>query len=126
MQRWVFDASPLIALGKAGLLDLPERLGVEGVVPEAVAAEVAAGDEADPARVWLEADPPFSIVPVAVAPVVAAWDLGAGESAVISHALTAPGFEAILDDGPARTCARTLGVNVRGALGLLVLASARG
>ena len=126
MRLWVFDASPLIALGKAGLLGLPERLGVEGVIPEAVAAEVAAGDEADPARVWLEAGPPFPVVPVAVSPVVAAWDLGAGESAVISYALAGSGVEAVLDDGPARTCAQALGVGVRGTLGLLVLAKREG
>ena len=126
MRRWVFDASPLIALGKAGLFDLPEQLGVEVVIPEAVAAEVAAGNEADPTRVWLEARPPYPVVPVPVSPVVAAWDLGAGESAVISYALGGSGVEAVLDDRPARTCAQALGVGVRGTLGLLVLAKREG
>ena len=66
------------------------------------------------------------MVAVTIAPVVAAWDLGAGESAVISHALTHSGAEAVLDDGPARTCAGALGVGVRGTLGLLVLAKREG
>ena len=43
VRRWVFDVSPLIALGKIGLLDLPEALGAERVIPEAVAEEVRAG-----------------------------------------------------------------------------------
>ena len=72
MRRWVFDASPLIALGKAGLLWIPEGLGVEGVIPEAVATEITAGDDADPAKLWLLSRPPFSIEPVQVSPVVAA------------------------------------------------------
>lgn len=126
MTRWVFDASPLIALGKSGLLGLPAEMGVEGVIPQAVADEVAAGDVTDPARVWLLGGPPFPVVPVPVAPSVAAWGLGGGESAVISYALDRPRFEAVLDDGAARTCARTFGVRVRGTLGVLVLAKRQG
>lgn len=126
MRRWVFDASPLIALGKAGLLDLPQRVAIEGLIPEDVVAEVMAGDETDPARRWLEAGAPFPIVPVAVAPIVTAWNLGPGESAVISYALAHAGTEAVLDERSARTCARALGVRVRGTLGLLVLAKQEG
>lgn len=126
MRRWVFDASPLIALGKAGLLDLPEQLAVEGVIPEAVAAEVMAGEETDPARRWLQSGPPFPVVAVPVAPVVAAWDLGTGESAAISYALAHIGTEAVLDERAARTCAKALGVRARGTLGLLVLAKREG
>ena len=33
---------------------------------------------------------------------------------------------AVLDDGPARTCATALGVGVRGTLGLLILAKRGG
>ena len=126
MRRWTFDASPLIALGKAGLLDLPERLGAEVVVPDAVAAEVAAGDAGDPARVRLQSGPVVPSVPVRALRVVAAWDLGAGESAVISYVLDHPGADAVLDDAPARTCAKALGVRVRGTLGPLVLAKREG
>ena len=126
MRRLVFDASPLIALGKAGLLGLVERLDAEGVVPEAVAAEVGAGDDADPAKRWLRDGPPFPVVPAPVRPTVAAWGLGAGESAAISYALDHPGAEAVLDDRAARACAQTLGVRPRGTLGLLVLAKREG
>ena len=96
MRRWVFDASPLIVLGKAGLLGLLEDPDVEGVIPEAVAAEVAAGEDGDPAKVWLLGGPPFPVVPAPVRPVVAGWDLGDGESAVISYALDNPGTEPVL------------------------------
>ncbi|HCA96836.1 MAG TPA: DUF3368 domain-containing protein, partial [Cyanobacteria bacterium UBA9226] len=39
-----------------------------------------------------------------VAPEVAAWDLGKGESAVLSFALKNSGFVAIIDDRAARRC----------------------
>jgi predicted nucleic acid-binding protein len=126
MRRWVFDASPLIALGKTGLLGLPVDLGIEGVLPQAVAAEIAAGDDTDAARLWHQAGPPFPIVAVPVVPVVAAWGLGDGESEAISYALTHPGVEAMLDERSGRACATTLGVRPRGTLGLLVLAKRKG
>lgn len=126
MRRWVFDASPLIALGKAGLLHLPARLDLEAVIPEAVADEVAAGDASDPAKVWLSGASAFRVVRAPVLPIVAAWGLGDGESAVISFAMAHSGTEPVLDDRAARACAQTLGVRPRGTLGLLVLAKREG
>ena len=126
MRRYVFDASPLIALGKAGLLGLLEPLDIEGVIPDAVAAEVTAGDDADPAKVWLRSVSRFPVVPAPAAPVVAAWGLGKGESAVISYALAHPGFEVVLDERAGRACAETFGLRPRGTLGLLVLAKREG
>lgn len=59
-------------------------------------------------------------------PTVAAWGLGEGESAVISHAVRHRGATAVLDDRAARACAAALGVETRGTLGLLVLAKRAG
>lgn len=126
MRGWVFDASPIIALGKAGLLRLPADIGIDALIPEAVAVEVDAGDDADPAKVWLREGASFTVVQATVLPVVAAWGLGEGESAVISYAIGHPGAEAVLDDRAARACAQTLGVRPRGTLGLLVLARREG
>ena len=53
---------------------------------------------------------------------VVEWGLGAGESAVISFALRSPGCEVVLDERAGRTCAKALGLRLRGTLGLLVLA----
>lgn len=75
VRRWVFDASPLIALGKIGLLDLPEALGAEWVILEAVAEEVKAGRGTDPAKVWLLGGPAATVTPSPVLPVVAEWGL---------------------------------------------------
>ena len=44
------NASPLITLAKVGRLDLLSGPGVQLVIPEAVAEEVLAGPEGDPAE----------------------------------------------------------------------------
>jgi predicted nucleic acid-binding protein len=120
----VFDASPLIALGASGLLGIAEQSS--GVVPQAVAREVSAGPDSDPARIWLNSDRALPIVFVPISSVVAAWGLGDGESRVISYAIAHPGAKAVLDNRAARACARTFGVPTRGTLGLLVHAKREG
>jgi predicted nucleic acid-binding protein len=54
--------------------------------------------------------------------VVAAWDLGLGESQVIAWAYRNPDYEAILDDRAAKNAALSLSIPVRGTVGILVLA----
>jgi predicted nucleic acid-binding protein len=125
----VFNASPLIVLAKAGLWDICVTLGDVVVIPQAVSDEVIRIDNPiDPARIWLEspslpvshpASPPIS-------PFLAAWDLGAGETAVIALAETTPDAVAVLDDLAARRCAQALGIEVIGTLGLVLLAKKRG
>lgn len=124
---WVTNASPLILLGKVGRIDLLLSLAPRLAIPEGVAAELCAGAATDPARVWIEEAGTELIVPVArVDAVVAAWDLGVGESHVLTLCRTLPDAEAILDDRAARNCAATLGVRVRGTVSLIVLAKRKG
>ena len=54
------------------------------------------------------------------------WDLGPGETAVLSWARRHAGFEALIDDRAARTCAAALGIPARGTLGVLLLAKKEG
>ncbi len=123
---WILDASPLILLAKVGyahlLLDLPTSC----CIPQAVAEEIVRGAPHDPARVLVvEGRIPIIDVP-SLSPDVLAWNLGPGETAVISYALTHPNVTAILDDMAARKCARSLGVRVKGTLGVVVLAKRKG
>lgn len=121
----VVNASPLIVLSRAGHLDLLQLLADRIVVPAAVVEEVTAhSDEAARAigeHAWLERVP---TIPVPAA--VATWDLGAGESAVLSWAAAHPGCVAVIDDYAARTCAEVLRVPVIGTLGLALRAKVRG
>ena len=117
------DASPLIVLAKVGRIDL---LGPAVVVPRAVADEVLAGPEDDPARALVEAGR-FDLRPdVAVPTIIQEWGLGAGESAVLTLAAEWPGATAVLDDTQGRRCARAVGVPVIGTLGLVVRAARTG
>jgi predicted nucleic acid-binding protein len=55
-----------------------------------------------------------------------AWDLGAGETAVLAYALANPGWTAVLDDNAARNCVRSFGIPVKGTLAVVILAKQQG
>lgn len=105
--RWVVNASPLILLAKIGRIDLLSNLTESFVIPAGVVREINDGPVDDPARQWLAGAGSPSIVqdPQPLAQSLVAWDLGAGETAVLTWAIQHPGFEAILDDRAARKCA---------------------
>jgi predicted nucleic acid-binding protein len=64
-------------------------------------------------------------VPV-VSPQIIRWDLGAGESAVLTWAQDHPGSLAILDDAKARRLAQASRLPVIGTLGVVLRAKRRG
>lgn len=125
--RWVVNASPLILLAKVRHNGLLARLASELVIPESVAAEVRAGPPMDPARLWLEGEGAEWLgSDLDVAPAIAAWDLGPGETMVLNWAFQRRGFEAILDDRAARKCAQVHGIPYRGTLGVILAAKRSG
>ncbi len=127
VERWVVNASPVILLGKAGIIHLLPELCADLVIPEGVLAEVAEGDAADAGRSWLHgAGRPYLRKVTGLHPAVSVWGGGAGEAEVISWALQNPGFTAILDDRAARNLAIRQGVPVIGSLRVIVLAKERG
>ncbi len=69
---------------------------------------------------WLQ------VVEVKPQSLVQAWDLGLGETAVLSYALHKPGFKAVIDDGLARKCAQTFEIPLLGTLVLVLIAKKRG
>lgn len=123
----IVNASPLICLSKGGLLDLLPALFKEIVVPAAVIQEIMRKGVIDPpskdlsSHKWLK-----QVDTVAVNPSVVSWDLGEGESSVLSFALRNPQFLAIIDDREARRCAVSLSCRYTGTVGLIVLAKQRG
>jgi predicted nucleic acid-binding protein len=125
MDRWIVNASPLICLAKAGYLDLLLTLPDEVIVPGAVVEEIQAGQPGDPAPVAL-ASGKFPVSEIPVLPEILAWDLGKGETAVLSHALTNPGWTAIIDDRAARKCALSFSIPTKGTLAVVILAKKHG
>ena len=124
-ERWVLNASPLIVLARVGLGDLPLSLAAQVVVPRPVAEEIEAGPLLDPARQAL-ASGRLTVVDMPPPPSeLLAWDLGYGETAVLSWVIAQNGWTAILDDAEARKCARAFSVPVKGTLALVVMAKQR-
>ncbi len=122
----VVNASPLILLARAGHIELLKLAADLVIVPKPVADEICGGVAADAAVTalqsldWLQTEDPGT-----VSPAVARWNLGPGESSVLTWALAHPGAEAIIDDLMGRRCAKVLGVPVRGTLGLVLTAKLR-
>lgn len=123
----VVNASPLIYLSKGGFLDLLRLVGDEIVVPSVVASEINKRGQADPTVQALEKCPWLTIVETPPVPaIIQAWDLGPGESSVLSYAYANSGTVAIMDDLAGRRCAEALSIPVNGTLGLVLIAKRRG
>lgn len=123
----VVNASPLIFLSEIARLELLHIAADEVLVPRAVADEVRRWGDEDPATRALGTTSWLRIIDTPPVPAsVQAWNLGAGESAVLSCALARPGVQAIIDDLAARRCAAAHHVDVRGCIGLVLVAKRRG
>ncbi len=123
----VVNASPLIYLSHAGLIDL---LGVEGSiihVPRTVSEEILHRGPEDPTAQalktteWLQ-----EVDPVPPSSKVLFWKLGPGETSVLSWALAHPDSIAIIDDLAARRCAEVLEISFTGTLGVVLRAKRKG
>jgi predicted nucleic acid-binding protein len=112
----------LIVLGKIGHLDLLTQLPQRIVIPTAVVLEIKTGPQGDAARLAVQTKMFTKVNVPNILPELAAWDLGAGETAVLAYALAHPGWIAILDDGAARKCAKTFGIPLKGTLAVIILA----
>jgi predicted nucleic acid-binding protein len=123
----VVNASPLICLSRAGLADLLRQSAQTIVVPAAVAREILARGPRDltaatlASSTWLK-----QVEDPAVPPGILAWDLGDGESSVLAWALAHSGARAVIDDLEARRCAESLGIPLRGTVGLILRARRAG
>lgn len=126
-ERPVINASPLILLTKAGLLDLLQLLSQEVVVPAAVAMEIQQYGVRDVTSQAIAQTNWLVVVETPPVPeLIQSWDLGPGESAVLTWGYVHPNTEVIVDDLAARRCAVALGIPVRGTLGLVLIAKQRG
>ena len=125
--RAVVNASPLIFLSRAGLIDLLQLISSEVIVPEIVASEIEVRGNNDPTAQALANTSWLLVTPTPPIPAqIQAWGLGPGESSVIAWALAHKGSEAIIDDLAGRRCASAFNISVRGTLGLVLIAKQRG
>ena len=90
-ERAVVNASPLIFLSRAGLLDLLQLLSSEIIVPEIVATEIEVRGESDPTAQAIANTPWLVVTQTPSVPTqIQAWGLGPGESSVLAWACTCP------------------------------------
>lgn len=112
INRLIINSSPLIVLFKSQQAELLPQLFTDILVPSPVWDEITAAGVEDAAAVQLLSVSWAQRVEVeAIAPLVTTWDLGVGESSVLSQALKTPANSAsVVDDRAARRCAQTLGI----------------
>jgi predicted nucleic acid-binding protein len=123
----VVNASPLIFLTRANLLELLQLSASDVVVPAPVYHELRRRGPSESTTTAIDKAPWIRIVPPPDTPSsIASWDLGEGESSVLAWAQANRQSEAIIDDLAARRCAAALGIDVRGTVGLVLLGKKSG
>ena len=126
VEKVIINASPFIILCKSDLIGLLPKLFNEIYMPESVSIEIIEGKDIatkkihDFRKTWLK------VIPVEVSDDILVWNLGDGETGVLSFALkNSSEFTALLDDRAARRCAETFGIKTLGTVGILILAKRR-
>jgi len=122
-RQWMLDASPLILLEKIDFLNIMSRLADVWLIPNAVVQEI---ERKNPIQGYLTELSIYSHVevlkPIPITPHIAAWDLGLGESEVLTHALERKNTGVIFDDAQARKCAKIFDLPMKGSLGIIIWA----
>ncbi|MGH2534364.1 MAG: DUF3368 domain-containing protein [Thermomicrobiales bacterium] len=111
----VSDASPLIALERIGRLDLLPIIFKQLIIPPAVRREIGPVLARTPGLA-------AQAISLPVDARILAANLGPGETEAIHLAIELNAVRVILDDGDARSLARSLGVPLIGTLGVLLSA----
>ena len=123
---WVVDASPIILYSRISRLDLINSLAPGVIVPEKVIDEIRIGIEKDnTAGDALSWSVRYQQTDLHVPSSVERWDLGPGESQVISFCLKNK-YLAVIDDRMARRCISAHGLQVIGSLGIILKAKLHG
>lgn len=101
----VVDASPLIVLSLARRIEILRCAAKRVQVPAVVESEVLAGAEDRRTITTVRRTPWIEVIPATeVPPTVAAWDLGAGESAVLAAAARSPSSTTWPDGAAPQRC----------------------
>jgi predicted nucleic acid-binding protein len=120
---WVVNASPIISLANIEHAHLLPDSCDQMIIPRVVEHEILDGSDDDLAKHWISTTGQQWVQDIgSVAPLVAAWDLGAGESAVLSWSYQHPKYQAVVNDLAARKFAKAFGMALCGTIGVIVIA----
>ena len=126
VDKIVLNASPLILLCNSDLSFILPELFSEMVVPNAVWEEIVNGSHLDKASEMLPELRWLKREKISPASDILRWDLGIGETDVLSFALAYPAYTPVLDDSLAKKCAWSLDIPTMGTGTILILAKERG
>lgn len=127
IEKVVINASPFILLCKSGLVELLPQLFTEIWIPESVSEEIIDGGDIATDKFYDYEDKWLIICAANIVEEVLVWNLGDGETEVLSFAFSNKATHtALIDDRAARKCAETLKIKTLGTGGILVLAKKRG
>ena len=127
VERAIVNASPVILLSRVGRLELLRSVARNVCIPVPVVDEVEAkGSDDMAAQALSHASWATRVDPGSMPAAIAAWNLGAGESAVLAVARAMPGAHAIVDHREARRCAAAPGVPAFGTVGVVLRAKRLG
>lgn len=126
VEKIVLNASPLILLCNSELSFVLPALFPEIVVPEAVWQEIVHGSHLDQAAQMLPKLSWLKKVSITCDHDVVRWDLGIGETEVLSFAVNHNDYTPVLDDMLAKKCARSLDIPTMGTGTVLILAKEQG
>jgi len=116
----VINASPLIVLSRLELLDFSVSLFEELIIPNGVKEEILDGPE-DKANKWMIMKGKEYVRTIdRIEPIIAPWDIGKGETEVLSYTYQNHEFIAGIDDKAARKCAKAISVKVIGTIGIIL------
>ena len=127
IEKAVINASPFILLAKARLTELLPQIFTEILMPEAVSEEIISGADIAADTFYEYEDKQIIVCQANPLEDVLVWNLGDGETEVLSFVFANKSTHtALIDDRAARKCAETLGIKTLGTGGILVLAKKRG
>ena len=126
MKKAVINSSPLILLFEAELEFILPKIFSEIIVPDSVWKEVCESSEDDRASKEMPVVSWLKRVNVSPESDIVSWDLGKGETSVLSFSIINRDYIVVIDDKMARKCAEVYDIKLIGTGGLMVLAKKRG
>lgn len=121
LNKLVVNASPIISLANIGYADLLIDLSTQLIIPQGVFEEVTDYNQEDSAVTWIQSKTIY-VTKIFVPKIILEWNLGKGESCVLAYALKDKTFSTVIDDKPARICAKVFNIKTYGTLSIIVKA----
>lgn len=122
----IVNSSPLIVTVNSGLAFLWEDLFEEVLIPNSVFEEIALSTHEDKISKWIVGFKKIKKVPVTASPEISEWNLGKGETDVISYCYQNKEYTAIVDDLSAKKCAISFKLSVLSTGSMLITAKELG